>query len=122
MNRGVAVFDLSAAGGQLVGLERSGGAGDSDIEDLADFRPAGEQLASAAPGFPGDRGAGSNGQPFRGDIAGAVLDSELVAAARSGEIRFMESWHAWGVRPISERVARAGGRPIGGGRVGQNKG
>eukprot|EP00969_Alexandrium_andersonii_P148118 6548406-Alexandrium_andersonii.AAC.1 len=60
------------------------------------------------------RRAGSSGQPYRDDIAGAVLDSELVAAARPEEIRFVESWPAWGVRPISERRARAGKKPVGG--------
>eukprot|EP00969_Alexandrium_andersonii_P337473 14915863-Alexandrium_andersonii.AAC.1 len=51
---------------------------------------------------------------FRDDITGAVLPPELVSAARSEEIRFMESWGVWDVRPISECLARAGRRPVGG--------
>eukprot|EP00969_Alexandrium_andersonii_P319685 14122761-Alexandrium_andersonii.AAC.1 len=114
MDRGVAVFDLTTAGGQLAEPENSIGMGDADITDLADFRAVDEPPASAVSGCSGDRRAGSGGQPCRDDIAGAILDSELVAAARSEDIRFMESWHAWGVRPISDCVARAGKRPIGG--------
>eukprot|EP00969_Alexandrium_andersonii_P321503 14205440-Alexandrium_andersonii.AAC.1 len=66
--------------------------------------------------------AGPGGQTYRDDITGAVLDPELVASARSEEIRFRESWHVWDVRPISERIARASERPIGGRCVDQNKG
>eukprot|EP00969_Alexandrium_andersonii_P056711 2500435-Alexandrium_andersonii.AAC.1 len=122
MDRGVAVFDLVAAGDQLLEPERSAGMGDAGIEDLTDSRPVDEPPASAASGCSGDRRAGSGGQPYRDDVTGAVLDSELVAAARTEEIRFAESWHVWDVRPISERVARAGKRPIGGRRAGHNKG
>eukprot|EP00969_Alexandrium_andersonii_P263276 11637545-Alexandrium_andersonii.AAC.1 len=60
------------------------------------------------------RRAGSSGHPYRDDVAGAVLDPELVAAARSEEIRFMGSWHVRDGLPISECFARAGKRPIGG--------
>eukprot|EP00969_Alexandrium_andersonii_P261062 11541324-Alexandrium_andersonii.AAC.1 len=38
------------------------------------------------------RGAGDGPWQFRDDITGAVLPPELVSAARSEEIRFMESW------------------------------
>eukprot|EP00969_Alexandrium_andersonii_P189636 8378817-Alexandrium_andersonii.AAC.1 len=64
--------------------------------------------ASAVPECSGGCRAEPGGQTHRGDITGAALDPELVASARSEEIRFVESWHAWDVRPISERVARAG--------------
>eukprot|EP00969_Alexandrium_andersonii_P243114 10738948-Alexandrium_andersonii.AAC.1 len=70
--------------------------------------------ASAVPECSGDRRTGPGGQTYRDDIAGAALDPELVASARAEGIRFMGSWHAWGVRPISERIAHAGKRPIGG--------
>eukprot|EP00969_Alexandrium_andersonii_P274117 12115241-Alexandrium_andersonii.AAC.1 len=38
------------------------------------------------------RGAGAGLGRFRDDITGAALPPELVPAARSEEIRFMESW------------------------------
>eukprot|EP00969_Alexandrium_andersonii_P319981 14137511-Alexandrium_andersonii.AAC.1 len=62
----------------------------------------GSDAASAAPECSGDRRAGPSGQTYRGDITGAALGPELVASARFEEIRFTESWHAWGIRPISE--------------------
>eukprot|EP00969_Alexandrium_andersonii_P068324 3013557-Alexandrium_andersonii.AAC.1 len=67
---------------------------DDNIEDTADFEaPAG--------GEPRGPAAESGGQLFRDDITGAVLPPDLVAAARSEETRFMDSWGVWGVRPIS---------------------
>eukprot|EP00969_Alexandrium_andersonii_P145019 6412252-Alexandrium_andersonii.AAC.1 len=59
--------------------------------------------ASAVPEPSGGCRAGPGGQAYRDDIAGAALDPELVASARAEEIRFVESWHVWDVRPISER-------------------
>eukprot|EP00969_Alexandrium_andersonii_P192129 8486328-Alexandrium_andersonii.AAC.1 len=53
---------------------------------------------------------------------GAVLDPELVAAARSEELRFTESWHVWDVRPISECLPRTSKPPVGGRWVDHNKG
>ena len=50
------------------------------------------------------------------------MPPDLVAAARSEEIRFVESWGVWDVRPISECLSRAGKRPIGGRWVDHNKG
>eukprot|EP00969_Alexandrium_andersonii_P145165 6419289-Alexandrium_andersonii.AAC.1 len=47
MDRGVAVFDLTAAGAQLEEPESSCGMGDADIKDLTDFRAVGESSASA---------------------------------------------------------------------------
>eukprot|EP00969_Alexandrium_andersonii_P061230 2698974-Alexandrium_andersonii.AAC.1 len=64
MDRGVAAFDLTAAGDQLAEPESSIGVGDADIEDLTDFRSVDEPPASAAPGCSGDRRAGSGGQPY----------------------------------------------------------
>eukprot|EP00969_Alexandrium_andersonii_P199519 8812082-Alexandrium_andersonii.AAC.1 len=36
---------------------------------------------------------------FRDDITGAVLPPELVTAARAEDIKFMQSWNVWDVRP-----------------------
>eukprot|EP00969_Alexandrium_andersonii_P253954 11224466-Alexandrium_andersonii.AAC.1 len=76
---------------------------DADNANVADFTaPAGEE-----PGGPawsecsGGHGTESRAQQFRDDITGAVLPPGLVAAACSEEIRFMESWGVWDVRPIS---------------------
>eukprot|EP00969_Alexandrium_andersonii_P092737 4093530-Alexandrium_andersonii.AAC.1 len=84
-----------AEGGSPVEPESSIGMGDATVEDIADFRAV-EPPASAVSEWSGDCRSGSGGQPYRGDIAGAVLDSELVVAARAGETRLMESWHMWG--------------------------
>eukprot|EP00969_Alexandrium_andersonii_P262278 11594573-Alexandrium_andersonii.AAC.1 len=54
--------------------------------DIADFRAAEEPPASAMPERSDGRRSGPGGQPYRDDITGAVLGSELVAAARSEEI------------------------------------
>eukprot|EP00969_Alexandrium_andersonii_P093145 4112528-Alexandrium_andersonii.AAC.1 len=81
----MAVLDLMAEGDQLVGPEGGIGMDDADIEDITDFRAAEEPPALAMSECSDDRQAGSNGQPYRDDITGAVLDSELVAAARSEE-------------------------------------
>eukprot|EP00969_Alexandrium_andersonii_P138558 6127676-Alexandrium_andersonii.AAC.1 len=43
-------------------------------------------------------------------------------AAGAEEVKFMQSWNAWDVRPVSERRARAGKGPIGGRWVGHAKG
>eukprot|EP00969_Alexandrium_andersonii_P178267 7882460-Alexandrium_andersonii.AAC.1 len=71
MDRGAAVFDLADAGGQLQEPESSIGMDDADVPDLADFRALEEPPASAVPGCSGDLRAGSGGQPYRDDIAGA---------------------------------------------------
>eukprot|EP00969_Alexandrium_andersonii_P048927 2146094-Alexandrium_andersonii.AAC.1 len=65
--------------------ESSIGMDDAGITDPTDFHAVEETPASAVSGGSGDRRAGSGGQPCRDDITGAVLDSELVAAARSEE-------------------------------------
>eukprot|EP00969_Alexandrium_andersonii_P199062 8790611-Alexandrium_andersonii.AAC.1 len=97
---------------------------DADIADVSDFGA----LAGVEPGGPAwsegsdGRGAESGAQQFRDDITGAVLPPELAAAAQSEEIRFVESWGVRDVRPISERLSRAGTRPIGGRWVDHNKG
>eukprot|EP00969_Alexandrium_andersonii_P151023 6677536-Alexandrium_andersonii.AAC.1 len=77
--------------------------GDARIVDVADFgAPAdGNSGGPAWSEFSGGRGAGSGPQHFRDDITGAALSLELVSAACSEEIRFVESWGVWDVRPIS---------------------
>eukprot|EP00969_Alexandrium_andersonii_P028377 1238775-Alexandrium_andersonii.AAC.1 len=65
---------------------------DADITDIADFRAVDAATASAVSECSDGRRAGPGGQPYRDDITGAALDPELVAAARSEEIRFMEPW------------------------------
>eukprot|EP00969_Alexandrium_andersonii_P255936 11314351-Alexandrium_andersonii.AAC.1 len=95
---------------------------DADIGDISDFRAAEEPPASSVSEYSGGRRAESGGQPYRDDVTGAVLDSELAAAARAVEIRFVEFWHVWGVRPISECFARAGKKPIRGRWVDHAKG
>eukprot|EP00969_Alexandrium_andersonii_P356419 15446505-Alexandrium_andersonii.AAC.1 len=95
---------------------------DADIADITDFRALDPDAASAVPECSGGRRAEPGGQSYRDDITGAALDPELVSSARSEETRFMESWRAWDVRPISERIARTGKRHIGGRWVGHNKG
>eukprot|EP00969_Alexandrium_andersonii_P295242 13051410-Alexandrium_andersonii.AAC.1 len=59
---------------------------DADIADIADFRAAGSDAASAALEPSGGCRAGSGGQTYRDDVTGAALDSELVASARAEEI------------------------------------
>eukprot|EP00969_Alexandrium_andersonii_P017916 784349-Alexandrium_andersonii.AAC.1 len=78
MGRGVAVFDLAAAGGQLEEPESSIGEVDADITDIANFRAVDAATASAVSECSGGRRAGPGGQTYRGDITGAVLDPELV--------------------------------------------
>eukprot|EP00969_Alexandrium_andersonii_P126633 5596603-Alexandrium_andersonii.AAC.1 len=89
---------------------------DAHIVDVADFgAPAdGNSEGPAWSEFSGGRGAGGGPQHFRDDITGAALPPELASAARSEEIRFMESWGVWDVRPISECLSRTGKKPIGG--------
>eukprot|EP00969_Alexandrium_andersonii_P002345 102231-Alexandrium_andersonii.AAC.1 len=65
---------------------------DADIVDVANFRAMDSDFASAVPESSGDRRAGPGGQAHRDDITEAALGPELVASARSGEIRFMEPW------------------------------
>eukprot|EP00969_Alexandrium_andersonii_P017182 751992-Alexandrium_andersonii.AAC.1 len=77
MDRGRAAFDLAAAGDQLEEPESSIGVDDADIADLADFRAAEATPASVGSECSDGRRAGPGGQPYRGDIAGAVLDPEL---------------------------------------------
>eukprot|EP00969_Alexandrium_andersonii_P256629 11345389-Alexandrium_andersonii.AAC.1 len=60
--------------------------GDADITDIADFRAADAAAAFVVSECSDCRRAGPGGQLHRGDIAGAALDPELVAAARSEEI------------------------------------
>ncbi|MFM7988410.1 MAG: hypothetical protein ACKPKO_54770, partial [Candidatus Fonsibacter sp.] len=56
------------------------------------------------------------------DVTGAPLPPDLVAAARSEEIAFMQAWGVWEVRPIKECIQRTGKKPIGGRWVDHNKG
>eukprot|EP00969_Alexandrium_andersonii_P005357 232993-Alexandrium_andersonii.AAC.1 len=95
MGCGMAALDLTAAGDQLEERESSIGVDDAGITDIAAFRAVDSATASAVSECSGGRRAGPGGQPYRDDIAGAVLDPELAAAARSEEIRFMEVWRAW---------------------------
>eukprot|EP00969_Alexandrium_andersonii_P175414 7757045-Alexandrium_andersonii.AAC.1 len=76
MDRGTAAPDPTAAGGQPEDPESSAGVGDADAADTADFRAADAATASAASECSDGRRAGPGGQPYRGDITGAVLDSE----------------------------------------------
>eukprot|EP00969_Alexandrium_andersonii_P147366 6516676-Alexandrium_andersonii.AAC.1 len=89
---------------------------DADIADVAGFGAlAGEEPRGPAWSECSDgHGAGSGARQFRDDVTGATLPPELAAAARPGEIRFVESWGVWDVRPISECLSHAGGGPIGG--------
>eukprot|EP00975_Prorocentrum_lima_P014338 3046681-Prorocentrum_lima.AAC.1 len=54
------------------------------------------------------------GSEYRDATTGAVLNRKLVEEARAEEIRFMQSWQVWEVRPIAECRARTGKNPIGG--------
>eukprot|EP00969_Alexandrium_andersonii_P161627 7143407-Alexandrium_andersonii.AAC.1 len=74
-----------------------------DDMDIADIRALAveEQMGPAWSESSDGRGTGSGGQLLRDDATGAALPPDLVAAARSEEIRFMESWGVWDVRPIS---------------------
>eukprot|EP00969_Alexandrium_andersonii_P113520 5017483-Alexandrium_andersonii.AAC.1 len=110
----MAVFDLAAVGEQCEEPEGSVGMDDADTADITNFRAMASDSASAVPELSCGCRAGSGGQTYRDDVTGAALDLELVASARAEEIRFMGSWRVWDVRPISECVARAGKRPIGG--------
>eukprot|EP00969_Alexandrium_andersonii_P206428 9120528-Alexandrium_andersonii.AAC.1 len=96
--------------------------GDATIADIPHFRNWESDTALAESEPSGARRGRQEGQTYRGDITGAVLDSGLVESARAEEIRFTESWHVWSVRPISECLARIGKRPIGGRWVDHNKG
>eukprot|EP00969_Alexandrium_andersonii_P278505 12310722-Alexandrium_andersonii.AAC.1 len=71
MDRGMAVFDLSAAGDQLEEPESNVGMGDADITDIADFRAVDADAASAVSECSDGRRAGPGGQTYRGDITGA---------------------------------------------------
>eukprot|EP00969_Alexandrium_andersonii_P133204 5891027-Alexandrium_andersonii.AAC.1 len=111
---------------------------DPDVGAEMNFRPQEGWSASvggARAGFSdraGSRGAWpersdgglpvSAGRAFRDDITGAALPPELAMAARAEEIKFTQSWNAWGARPVSGRRARAGKGPIGGRWVDHNKG
>eukprot|EP00969_Alexandrium_andersonii_P340862 15066151-Alexandrium_andersonii.AAC.1 len=72
---------------------------DAAIADIPRFRDLDSDAALAEPVPSGVRGARSDAQAYRDDITWAVLDPGLIESARAEEIRFMESWHAWGVRP-----------------------
>eukprot|EP00969_Alexandrium_andersonii_P203783 9004353-Alexandrium_andersonii.AAC.1 len=87
MDRGMAVFDLAVAVGQPAEIEGSIGLDDADITDIADFRAADATPDAAVSERSDVRRTGTGMQPYRDDITGAVLDPELVAAARSEEIR-----------------------------------
>ena len=56
------------------------------------------------------------------DVSGETLPAGLTHSARVEEIRFMESWHVWDVRPVAECWAATGRAPIGGRWVDHNKG
>eukprot|EP00969_Alexandrium_andersonii_P364423 15464116-Alexandrium_andersonii.AAC.1 len=88
--------------------------GDAAIADTPHFRNWEADPALAESGSSGARGGRPEGQTYRDDITGTVLDPKLVESARAEVVRFMESWRAWDVRPASERIARTGKRPIGG--------
>ena len=45
------------------------------------------------------------------DVTGVSLPPDLVAAARSEEIAFMQAWGVWEVRPIEECIQRTGKKP-----------
>eukprot|EP00969_Alexandrium_andersonii_P071249 3145609-Alexandrium_andersonii.AAC.1 len=77
MDRGMAVFDLAAAGDQLQEPEGSIGMDDADIADIADFRAADAAAVSAVSECSDGPRAGPGGHPYRGDITGAALDPEL---------------------------------------------
>eukprot|EP00969_Alexandrium_andersonii_P248304 10972323-Alexandrium_andersonii.AAC.1 len=87
------VFDLAAAVDQPEEIEGSVGLEDADVTDIADFRAADATPVSAVSERSDARRTGTGAQAYRDDVTGAVLDPELVAAARSEEIRFVESWH-----------------------------
>ena len=46
------------------------------------------------------------------DVSGEVLPPGLTHEARVEEIKFMQDWRVWGVRPVSECRAMAGQAPI----------
>ena len=48
------------------------------------------------------------------DVSGEELPSDLAREARLEEAKFMQDWHVWDVRPISECRAVTGNAPIGG--------
>eukprot|EP00969_Alexandrium_andersonii_P181369 8014031-Alexandrium_andersonii.AAC.1 len=77
MDRGMAVFDLAAAGDQLEEPESSIGVDDADIAGIADLRATDAAVASAVSECSDSRRAGPGGLPYRGDITGAVLGPEL---------------------------------------------
>ena len=82
--------------------------GDAPIIDETDF---GAFVGSGSEGLSwsessGGHGPGGGSQSYWDDIAGAALPPELVSAARSEEIRFVESRGVWEVRPISECLSR----------------
>eukprot|EP00969_Alexandrium_andersonii_P326768 14439216-Alexandrium_andersonii.AAC.1 len=81
---------------------------DAVIEDIADFRKPEDLEDPERSELSGAPEVQVRGSQFRDDVAGAALPLELVTAARAEEIRFMESWGVWGIRLVSERLARAG--------------
>eukprot|EP00969_Alexandrium_andersonii_P276275 12212029-Alexandrium_andersonii.AAC.1 len=62
MDRGMAVFDLAAAGGQPEGPESSVGMDDADITDIANFRAVDAATASAVSECSDGCRAGPGGQ------------------------------------------------------------
>ena len=42
------------------------------------------------------------GDYYIDDVSGEALPAGLTHSARMEEIRFMESWHVWDVRPVAE--------------------
>eukprot|EP00969_Alexandrium_andersonii_P007962 347094-Alexandrium_andersonii.AAC.1 len=67
MGRGVAVFDLAAAGEHLEEPEGSAGMDDADFADITNFRSMDSDTASAVPECSGDCRAGPGGQTYRDD-------------------------------------------------------
>eukprot|EP00969_Alexandrium_andersonii_P095662 4225646-Alexandrium_andersonii.AAC.1 len=58
-------------------------------------------------------------------MSASLVGSEMCIrdrAARAEEFRFTQPWQVWEARPITECRGRAGESPLGGWRVGHNKG
>eukprot|EP00969_Alexandrium_andersonii_P318311 14060428-Alexandrium_andersonii.AAC.1 len=64
MDRGMAAFDLAAAGEQFEEPEGSIGLDDADIADITNFQATGSDTASATPECSGGRRAGPGGQTY----------------------------------------------------------
>eukprot|EP00969_Alexandrium_andersonii_P318514 14069832-Alexandrium_andersonii.AAC.1 len=66
--------------------------GDAVIQDVEDVRAPEEPEDSERSELSDGPGVPARGSQLRGDIAGAVLPSDLAMAARAEEIKFVESW------------------------------